>query len=81
MINLFFLRKGFKAAIPLLYPEPQKYIKKGEGKKGYICPFCGAEKSSILNHIKDVHGEEALKSEEVKQLLKQNPQIRSKIKK
>ncbi len=44
---------------------------KREVREGfYICPFCGAEKIGILDHIRDVHGEEALKSEEVKQLLK-----------
>jgi hypothetical protein len=47
----------------------------------YICPFCGAEKVGILDHIRTVHGEEALKSEKVKQLLNKNPQIQSKIKK
>jgi hypothetical protein len=57
--------------------KPEKYTKgeSGEDKRGYICPFCGAEKVGILDHIKTVHGEEALKSEEVKQLLKRNPQI------
>jgi len=58
----------------LARPEPVK------GKHGYICPFCGAEKIGILDHIRSVHGEEALKSEEVKQLLKQKPQYKSKIK-
>lgn len=43
----------------------------------YICPLCGAEKIGILDHISDVHGEEALKKEKVKQLREQNPQIKS----
>jgi len=74
---LLWLSLTYKQLLPR--PESDKYIRRG--KYGYICPFCGAEKSGILAHIKDVHGEAALKSEEVKQLLKQNPQIRSKIKK
>ncbi len=90
-IFVIFLSGTCRVALPFLLwfsltykqllprPESEKYIRRG--KYGYICPFCGAEKIGILAHIKDVHGEEALKSEEVKQLLKQNPQIRPKIKK
>ena len=74
---MLWLALSYKQLLPR--PESDKYIRRG--KYGYICPFCGAEKSGILDHIKDVHGEEALKSEKVKQLLKQNPQIRPKIKK
>ena len=36
------------------------------GKKTYVCPFCGAEKVGIFDHIRSVHGEEALKSKDEK---------------
>ena len=91
-IFVIFLSGTCRVALPFLLwisltyrqllarPEPQKYIKKGEGKKSYICPFCGAEKIGILDHIRSVHGEEALKSEEVRQLLEQNYQNKNKSK-
>ena len=49
----------------LARPEP---VKGSKGKKGYICPSCGVEKIGILDHIKNVHGEEALKSKKVREL-------------
>jgi len=76
---LLWLALSYKQIYPLLKPE--KYTKGESGlgdKRGYLCPFCGAEKVGILDHIKTVHGEEALKSEEVKQLLKRNLEIKRK---
>ena len=85
-IFVIFLSGTCRVALPFLLwfaltykqllarPEPVK------GKHGYICPFCGAEKIGIFDHIRSVHGEEVLKSEEVKQLLKQNHQYKSKNK-
>jgi len=85
-IFVIFLSGTCRVALPFLLwfaltykqllarPEPVK------GKHGYICPFCGAEKIGIFDHIRSVHGEEALKSKEVTQLLTQNPQYKSKIK-
>jgi len=61
----------FALAYKQILPE-RREIKEGF----YICPFCGTEKIGILGHIKDVHGEEALKSEAVKRLLEQNPEIK-----
>ena len=73
---LLWLALTYKQIYPLLKPE--KYIKgkKGGDISGYICPFCGAEKVGILDHIRNVHGEEALRSEAVKRLLEQYPQIK-----
>ena len=83
-IFVIFLSGTCRVALPFLLwisltykqllarPEPQKHLRWGEGKKGYICPFCGAEKIGILDHIRSVHGEEALKSEEVRQLLEES---------
>ncbi|HJH27563.1 MAG TPA: hypothetical protein C5S37_12570 [Methanophagales archaeon] len=72
---LLWLALSYKQIYPLLKPEKYTKGESGEDKRGYICPFCGAEKVGILDHIKTVHGEEALKSEEVKQLLEQNLEI------
>jgi hypothetical protein len=85
-IFVIFLSGTCRVALPFLlwfaltYKQilPAKRVAKEEF---YICPFCGAEKVGILDHIRTVHGEEALKSEKVKQLLNKNPQIQSKIKK
>jgi len=73
---LLWLALGYKQIFPLLKPEKYVKVKRGGDKRGYVCPFCGAEKVGILDHIRNVHGEEALKSEAVKQLLEQNPQIK-----
>ncbi len=73
---LLWLALGYKQIFPLLKPEKYIKVKRVGDKRGYVCPFCGAEKVGILDHIRDVHGEEALKSEAVKQLLEQNSQIK-----
>ena len=73
---LLWLALGYKQIFPLLKPEKYVKLKRSGDKKGYVCPFCGAEKVGILDHIRNVHGEEALKSEEVKRLLEQNHQIK-----
>ena len=75
---LLWLALSYKQIYPLLKPEKYTKGESGEDKRGYICPFCGAEKVGILDHIKTVHGEEALKSEKVKQLLEQNLEIKRK---
>jgi hypothetical protein len=85
-IFVIFLSGTCRVALPFLLWFALTYKQilpaKRVAKEGfYICPFCGAEKVGIFDHIKDVHGEEALKSEEVKQLLKHNSQIKYKIKK
>ncbi len=74
-IFVIFLSGTCRVALPFLLWLSLAYKQilpaKREVREGfYICPFCGAEKIGILDHIRDVHGEEALKSEEVKQLLK-----------
>ena len=81
-IFVIFLSGTCRVALPFLLWFALTYKQilpaKREVRGGfYICPFCGAEKVGILDHIRNVHGEKVLKSEEVKQLLKQNPQIKS----
>ena len=72
---LLWISLTYKQIFPLLKPEKYNKGKRGGDKRGYICPFCGAEKVGILDHIRNAHGEEYLKSDKVKQLLEQNPQI------
>jgi hypothetical protein len=83
-IFVIFLSGTCRVALPILLWFALTYkqlLARPEHKKGYICPFCGASKIGILDHIRDVHEEEALKSKEVTQLLTQNPQIQSRVKK
>lgn len=72
---VIFLSGTLRVALPfllwfaLMYRQLFSLSGKGTDKNVYICPFCGVEKTGILDHIKDAHGEEALKSEEVKKLI------------
>ena len=72
---VIFLSGTFRVALPfllwfaLLYKKLFPLSRTEKDMHLYICPFCCAEKIGILNHIKDAHGEEALKSEEVKKLI------------
>ena len=74
-IFIIFLSGTFRVALPfllwfaLMYKQLLPLSITEKDKHGYICPFCGTEKIGILDHIKDAHGEEALKSEEVKKLI------------
>ena len=79
-IFVIFLSGTCRVALPFLLwlsftykqllPRPEQQSIKRD-KKSYICPFCGAEKIGILDHIRSVHGEEALKSKEVQQILQE----------
>ena len=71
---LLWISLTYKQLLARAEPEPQTILRKAKGKKVYICPFCGAEKVGILDHIRSVHGEEALESEEVKRLLQEQKQ-------
>ncbi len=70
-----FLSGAFRVALPFLlwfaflYKKLFPFSRTEKGMHLYICPFCGAEKIGIPDHIKDIHGEEALKSKEVKKLI------------
>ena len=80
-IFVIFLSGTCRVALPFLLwfvlTYKQILAAKREVRVGfYICPFCGAEKVGILDHIRNVHGEEALKSEEVKRLIELNPEVR-----
>lgn len=82
-IFVIFLSGTCRVALPFLlwFALSYRQILAVEAKRGisdgfYICPFCGVEKRGILDHIRDVHGEEALKSEEVKELTGLNHRIR-----
>ncbi|GEM_PF-2929232 len=74
-VFVIFLSGTLRVALPfllwfaLMYKQLFSLSGKGTDKSVYICPFCGAEKIGILDHIKDAHGEEVLKSEEVKKLV------------
>jgi hypothetical protein len=72
-IFVIFLSGTFRVALPFLLwfalMYKQLFSGKGADKNVYLCPFCGVEKIGILDHIKDAHGEEALKSEEVRKLI------------
>ncbi|MDD3420947.1 MAG: hypothetical protein PHS47_01440 [Methanocellales archaeon] len=74
-IFVIFLSGTLRVALPFLlwfalrYKQLFSLSGKGTDKNVYICPLCGVEKIGILDHIKDVHGEEVLKSEEVKKLI------------
>jgi len=80
-IFVIFLSGTCRVALPFLLWFTLSYKQilpiKCEIREGfYICPFCGAEKIGILDHIRDVHGEEALRSEEVEQLTELKPKIK-----
>jgi len=80
-IFVIFLSGTCRVALPFLLWFTLSYKQilpiKCEIREGfYICPFCGASKIGILDHIRDVHGEEALRSEEVEQLTELNPKIK-----
>ena len=89
-IFVIFLSGTCRVALPFLLwfvltykqllarPEPRKYPMRDEGKKGnaYICPFCGAEKIGILDHIKDVHGEDRLEDEKVRDLISEHAELK-----
>jgi len=80
-IFVIFLSGTCRVALPFLLWFVLTYKQilpaKREVREGfYICPFCGAKKVGILDHIRNVHGEEALESEEVKRLIELNPEVR-----
>ena len=72
---VIFLSGTFRVALPfllwfaLLYKKLFPLSRTEKDMHVYICPFCGAEKVGILDHIKDAHGEEVLQSEEVTKLI------------
>ena len=76
---VFFLSGTGRAALLLMLwfvPVYKQMLPERRKIKGYVCPFCGARKVGILAHITAVHGEAALKSEEVKKLIERNPGIK-----
>lgn len=45
-------------------------------KKKYTCPICGKKRIGILDHIKAVHGVEALENKQVKNWFKNYPELK-----
>ena len=43
----------------------------------YTCPICEAEHANIINHIREVHGENSFKIKKVKRFIAENPQLSS----
>lgn len=69
-IFVIFLSGACRVALPFLlwiafaHEELRSRMEIRKGKRGYICPFCGVERVGILDHIRDAHGEDALKNVE-----------------
>ena len=52
---------------------------KEKRKRVYECPLCGIQKVGIIEHIKAVHGKEALRDEKVLKFIEENPDLRRKL--
>ncbi len=60
--------------------RPETKVKTtGRKKHVYECPICGIRKAGVIEHIKAVHGTDAIKDKEVLKFLEQNPELRRKV--